>query len=254
MIRMGYIFQKPFNDIMSLLYDNLVPITFRIGFLNCSFKKARETFVRWKTQHFKSVEFKEVSLPIEQALGELQPLSAIPRRWLLVPTASDWVAYFDNGARGPDPVPIIGYLAEQLACQGAIATSIPNTLTEPTRTMSGLYGAVQFELFAPHPTHFLNYERIVSSTNDGGKWRFDANGPVQSFEDTARYQKRRVVDRFTPDMLKSYCYALGIRIDSPDFYRSPSVLVSTSDPLQTSLMALSLAQVQQQMGLVISKV
>ncbi len=234
---------------MSLLYERLAPLTFSIGFLNCSLGKVQEAFIRWSRQNYKSIEYKEVPLSIEQALEDLQPFTAIPRRWLLVPTNSEWVAYFDNGARGPDPVSFVCYLADQLACRGVIATCVPNTLTEATGTKRGLYGAVQFELFAPHKTDFLNYERTVSAANDGGKWRFDAIGTVQSFEDTAAYKKRRVADRFTPEMLKNYCHALGIRVDSPEFYHSPAVLVWTNDPLPDDWGKLSLEEVQTQMGL-----
>jgi hypothetical protein len=90
----------------------------------------------------------------------------------------------------------------------------------------------------------------VSVAFEGGKWSFEANGTVQSFEETTMYHKRRVVDRFTPEMLKRYCYALGILVDVPDFYQTPALLVATSDPLPTGHLALSLVQVQQQMGLV----
>jgi hypothetical protein len=94
----------------------------------------------------------------------------------------------------------------------------------------------------------------VSVAYEAGKWKFDMNGEIQSFEDSAKYQKRHVTDRFTPEMLKKYCYALGIRVDSPDFYQSPTVLVSTDDPLPAGHLTLSLAQAQQKMGFVIGDV
>jgi hypothetical protein len=233
----------------TLLHEKLAPITFRVGFLNSSFTKIQDAFIQWKRQHFRSVQYKGCDLPLENALLELEPLTATPRRWLLVPTTSDWVGYFDNGVRGPDPVPVISHMAAQLGCRGVIATYIPHTLFEETGTTPGLYGAVQFELFAPHKTDFLNYERTVSVAYEGGKWRFDATGAVQSFEDPAKYQNRRIIDRFTPEMLKTYCRALNIDVDSISFYRAPSVLVFASDPLPEGWVAHTIAQAQEQMGL-----
>jgi hypothetical protein len=130
-----------------------------------------------------------------------------------------------------------------------VATSIPNTYSDKTGKGTGLYGAVQFQLFAPHETAFLNYERSVSATNDGGQWSFGADGTVQPFEELETYQKRKIIDRFTPDMLKRYCYALGIRVDSPDFYGPRSVLISSSDPLPADWPKLSLGEVRHKMGL-----
>src|SRR5436190_3114262 len=44
---------------LTVLADKLAPVTFRIGFLNCSFVNDRDAFIQWKSQHFKSIEFKE---------------------------------------------------------------------------------------------------------------------------------------------------------------------------------------------------
>jgi hypothetical protein len=75
-----------------------------------------------------------------------------------------------------------------LACRGIVAVCVPNTLNEETGTKKGLYVAVQFQMFVPHRTDFLNLQRTVAVTNDGGRWRFDANGAVQPFEETERYK------------------------------------------------------------------
>jgi len=249
MIRTGCTYKEAFKhlNMSTLIYEHLAPITFRIGFLNHPFEGASAFFVSWIRQHFKSIESVELSLPIEGALLQLQPLAAIPRRWLFVQAANGWVAYFDNCVRGPDPASTIGYMTEQLGCRGVIATSIPHNPPGNTGINRGIYGAVQFELFSPHKMEFLNYERTVSVAYDT-KWRFDANGAVQSFEDLAKYQNRRIVDRFTTEMLKNYCHALGIRVDSSDFYQNRAILVSSNDPLPDGHLQFSLTEVQQQMG------
>ena len=206
---------------IGLLNNDFAPITFKIGLLNCSYCRAHTAFVEWGKKIYEVVEFEEEDSSLEQKLERLKPLEPVPRQQLMVSTVSDdWVAFFDNGSGGSDPVSTVGYLAQQLACRGLIATAVPNTYKDG----KGLYGAVQFELFAPHCTEFLNYERSVFAANDGGRWAFGATGIGQPFEETEQYTNRRIIDRFTPDMLRRYCHALGVYIESHEFYGRQSVL------------------------------
>jgi len=48
-------------------------------------------------------------------------------------------------------------------------------------------------------TEFLNYERTVSSTFDGSRWVFSADGTEQWFEETEAYKARRIRDQFTSE-------------------------------------------------------
>jgi hypothetical protein len=91
--------------------------------------------------------------------------------------------------------------------------------------------ANRFELYADHPTSFLNIERTIQvGRNDDGGWQFDASGHVQSFEDVAAYRSRRLVDRLTPAMIADYAQALGVQPFDVDFYRDAGWLVTTRDP------------------------
>lgn len=55
-----------------------------------------------------------------------------------------------------------------------------------------------------------------------------AQGEVQPYEQTENYGKRKIVDRFTPEMLESYCAALGIELFNPGFYGEQSLLEHTT--------------------------
>jgi hypothetical protein len=88
---------------------------------------------------------------------------------------------------------------------------------------------VQFELFADHPTDFLNYERTITVTKEATRWEFEADGTVQPFERTEKYKERRIKDRFTPEMLEEYCAALGIRLFDPAFYGPDGWLIEDPD-------------------------
>jgi hypothetical protein len=64
----------------------------------------------------------------------------------------------------------------------------------------------------------LNRIRSISVSNDISGGEFSAQGEIQFFEQTENYQKRKIVERFTPEMLESYCRALGIWLFDESFY------------------------------------
>jgi hypothetical protein len=228
----------------ALLSGAYVPITFSVGFIEQRIDVVQAVFEEWTRRNYRVVETFPVAGDLSQALSQLQPLTVPPRRELLLSTDSQWTAYFDNGTNGPDPRTPVVYLTQQLRCRGLIATNVPHTLTTETRGVRGTYGCVAFELFASAPREFLNYERSISAANDGGQWRFDANGVVQPFEEVDQYSVRRIADRFTPDMLERYCESLGVRLNEDGFYSGSGRLVVIRDPLPRGCEEVTLAEAQ----------
>lgn len=105
-------------------------------------------------------------------------------------------------------------------------------------------GAVQFELFGPLDTEFLNYVRTVSVVFDGSRWQFAATGTEQAFEEVEAYRARRVRDRFTSAMLERYCRALGLEVFDPGFYGLEAVFVESAVPMAPDGLVLTLQQAQ----------
>jgi hypothetical protein len=105
-------------------------------------------------------------------------------------------------------------------------------------------------MFGPLSTDFLNYVRTISVVNDGSRWRFDANGTVQDFEDQAAYARRKVADRFTSEMLVDYAAALGLSAFDPDFFPGPSVLVTNPAVPPIGAKVLSLRETQHWIGII----
>ena len=105
-------------------------------------------------------------------------------------------------------------------------------------------------MFGPLRTHFLNYVRTISVVRETTRWRFDANGTVQEFEDTEAYKRRKVADRFTPSMLIAYADALGLRPFDEDFFPGPSVLVTNPSAPTADAIVLSLRDAQRRAGIV----
>jgi hypothetical protein len=78
--------------------------------------------------------------------------------------------------------------------------------------------------------------------NDGGSWLFSADGLEQPFEEPTRYNARRVVDRFTDDMLERYCRALGIGLFDEAFYGTHAAVINTVQKLAVGSPVMSLEE------------
>ncbi len=142
----------------------------------------------------------------------------------------------------------VGHLAGAIAVEGVTVKSVPGSpaaVGRPARS-----GARQLQMFAPTATEFLNYVRSVSVVRYEARWRFDANGEVQEFEDPEAYKRRRISERFTTSMLVEYAAALGLKPFDDDFYPGPSVLVRDPAPSRPGLLVLSLREAQEREGIV----
>jgi hypothetical protein len=209
---------------MKLLLDNkFAPISSEIGFLETNCQQALREFVRWQEPLYQhrgiSLTQRAVSGPLGEVLSSLLPLTSVERRrYLFVPTTELWVAYFDNGYQGTDTASVISYLAQRMRCRGLRVVGIPNTIQSKGSSPTGYYGAVIFEVYGPEETDFLNYIRSISVVNEGGRWTFDQAGTPFPFEDTERYNRSRVKERFTFEMLRDYLLEFGIRAFDEQFY------------------------------------
>lgn len=236
---------------ITLLSDRFAPTTSRFGFLEVPLDEAARGLQAWRQQLHGRAKATPAGGSLPELLERLAPLTGGVRpRELLVGTAGDrWTAYFDCGFQGTDAVSTVGYLSENLKCQGVALDSTPHTLGTPLET-PGRYGAVQFELFGPLQTDFLNYVRTISASHDGSRWRFDADGVVQAFEQPDRYQARKVRDKFTSEMLAEYAAALGIRPFDETFYASRGVLVETRQRVPRKGHSMSFEDTQRYWGIV----
>lgn len=188
--------------------------------------------------------------PFPDCLEMLPPLigGSRPRELLVAMVDNRWTAYFDCGLRGTDAVGAVGYLSREVRCHGLAVRSSPHTAGANGRPER--WGSVQFELFGPLRTEFINSVRSVYVSHDGSRWEFGATGTVQAFEETERYEAKRVRDRFTSEMLQRYCHALGVDVFNPAAYASEFAQVKSDVVIGPGAMVKSLAEVQQWLGIV----
>lgn len=239
------------SDEATLEGDLYAPVTSAIGFLRAPLEVVAEGLAVWRRQIYGSVRVEHLDGGLFANVSKLEPLTggARPRELVVATRNPEWVSLFDNQVEGGDPITTVGYLARTLAVQGAVVVSIPDA---PARGEGRVarYGARQLEMFAPIDTSFLNYVRTISVVQDGSRWRFDANGTVQDFEDVQAYGRRRVADRFTGAMLAEYAAALGLKPFDSDFFSGPSVLVRNPATPPPGAAVLSLRDAQSRAGIV----
>lgn len=237
------------NDDSYLLNNRYAPLTFNIGFFHAPLTEVRDSFEKWNAELGRKMECHQVSSGLSDALHLLEPLTTLRTRQLLISTKSEWTAYFENRIVGGDAVSVVGYLSQQLGCDGLAISCVPDTLNSNEGRGRGTYGAVSFELFSESATEFLNYERSIAAINDGGKWRFVASGKVQPYEQNEMYKRRSVRERFTCNLLNEYCQAIGIDPFSENYYEPDGVLFVSKAPSIPNFEQISLADARERLGL-----
>lgn len=220
--------------------DSYSPLTSSIGFIRAPLEDVVGALSDWRSQIHGHASVEDLHGSLKENLYRLEPLTGGVRpRELVVSTRNpEWTALFDCGIQGGDQTTTVGFLCSEMQVHGVVVTSIPDV---PASAGVERYGARQFEMFGPLRTEFLNYVRTVSVVRDGQRWRFDAAGTVQDFEDVAAYSSRRVADRLTPQMLVRYSAALGLRPFEEDFYTSPSALIVSSISVPPGGLSMTLA-------------
>jgi hypothetical protein len=236
--------------VITLLADQLAPVTSAIGFIELPLDQAARVLTDWRFDQGRQPEWRPVGGTLPEQVLTLAPLvTGLPPRELLVGLAEpSWTAYFDCGLPGPDPVGVVGRLTRVAKCHGVVVRTIPHTVGTELES-PGRSGAVQFVLLGPLPTETMNYVRSISATYDGSRWMFATDGTPQMFEDAERYKARRIRDRLTSQMVADYCAALGLFPFNPTFYSRRGVLVS-STPAEGAGRSMALSKAQKLLGIV----
>lgn len=234
----------------TLLGERFAPITSSIGYLQLPLDESVDALSSWRRGLVGEVGVEQLKVGFPGALRSLEPLTGgIRPRELLVAFSDRWTAYFDCSLQGTDAVTTIGHLSRTVGRDGLVITTVPHTIGA-RGIKNGRPGSLQFELFGPLPTDFLNYVRSIAVSHDGSKWTFSAAGTVQPFEETDAYRSRRIRDRFTSEMLERYCQALGLRVFDPASYGPDCVLIRTPAEAPSGGYVLALDQVQEWLEIV----
>lgn len=147
--------------------------------------------------------------PYPACLERLPPFEA-PWTRELVMACGSWTAYLNNFVDGGDPSAVGPAVARLLGVRCVVATHTPR------------YGpghqATQLEVTGPGGVPPMMCERSVSASATDGRWEWHAFGTPFPFEDTGRYQARRVRDRFDRGLLVDYLGRLRIHAEDDAAY------------------------------------
>jgi hypothetical protein len=210
----------------ALLNNERAPVTFGGGFIEIPFSEYCNAFASWWKQLGIDFETFSFEAGLKEAMLRLEPLQTPQNRYLVTETRSRWTAIFSNSRGGSDVTSAVSHLCRVLSCRGVTIQCSPSlTKREGNKTAIVSYPATSFTLDGPHGTEWLNEIRHVSTRKDGGPWKFFQRGEVQPFEQVEHYENKHLRDRFTPEMLESYCAALGIVAFDATFYGPRSFLL-----------------------------
>jgi len=210
----------------ALLNNERAPVTFGGGFIEIPFSEYCSAFTSWWKQLGTDVETFSFEADLKEAMLRLEPLQNPQNRYLITETQSRWTAIFSNSRGGSDVTSAVSHLCKVLGCHGVTIQCSPSlTKREENKTSIVSYAATSFTLEGPHETEWLNPIRHVSVRKDGGSWKFFQRGAAQPFERVEHYENKHIRDRFTPEMLESYCAALGILAFDATFYGRKSFLL-----------------------------
>jgi len=201
---------------LAIVRPEFAPITQRAGVLHLSFDRLFEAEEAWRPLHGVDYEFRELQGDLPSQLEQLLPLTG-PRVRELWVDAGDYCVFFDNFVNGSDPQTAID-LSRVHKCRAFLVSASPDSELS--------YGQTRLDVYGPEGKGPLGIVRIISATNDGGRWSWDVSGEPLDFERVEYYRKRRIRDRFTPSLLEEYCSALSIPVFQESFYGTRGLLIS----------------------------
>ena len=145
-------------------------------------------------------------------LEALEPWAMPSWKQILVQTRSNWTAIFSQGS----DIGTHDVVGRRLRCRSLRTSYSPHTVRDGSVVS---FGDCAFWLRNPDDS-----TRSIQ-TSFQSRWRWDLYGEPLEFEDQSAYEAKRIPERFTLARMNSYCRALGIRRNEPDFYLPRGCLI-----------------------------
>ena len=206
------------------LYPHLAPLTFSWGFLQTGLPQGREKLVAWVRGFVPQCEITHLDGPLDDVLGQMQPLTLPASKRLLVSTQSDWVACFDNGANGADLLSLMTTLTSRLNCCGLVIRCATDRRMFSPQDRQDHFTHLGLEVFQPEAEPLVGPTRLVSLSQYYGKWKFTQNGDPLPGENVANYKASPIYRRLTLEGIDTFCQSLGLFPFTPSFYLPNSCL------------------------------
>jgi len=200
-----------------LFANKFAPTTFCVGFLDRDLERIVNVDTNSRSLNGQ-FSFRPVVGDLSTMLQELEPLSGPMTRALWVETKSEWTAYFDNSIGGSDPYGSISYISRLLSCRGVTVSCFPDIKEQSS-------GQMRFDLWGQEPVDAFHCTRSIAATREDDTWSWDVAGMPLSFEKMETYSRKRIKDRFPPELAIQYCLAVGVNPFDESFYAQSGVIV-----------------------------
>jgi hypothetical protein len=132
-------------------------------------------------------------------------------RYIITPTRTNWVIFFDNNIIGDIYWSVFRNMAERLKIR-SVGILIDNN--EIARLQNRPFG---MKFWYADSRDRQTIDRCVTLIRDGNKWEFDQYGDPLPFEKAEVYLNRKKADRLSIALISEYLACLGIDSESDDF-------------------------------------
>lgn len=218
----------------TFLNNELYPLTSRMAFIKKDLSITVNEFIKWQepliAKNNNTLTKTIINDNLKNTILKLCPLTTIEKRkFLFIPTCSEWVAYFDNGHTGTDRT-IPEVLGSNLNCE-MIYMTIDTTTNENI-----------FEYYKMIDGKF-DLRRSIAVIKEG-KWKFHEYGGLLPFEELDRYKTRIVKEKFTIELLEKYLKSYNIDVFNESFYDTikGSIIVNKIGPQYSNTKELTLIE------------
>ncbi|BAU55250.1 hypothetical protein [Mucilaginibacter gotjawali] len=193
-----------------------------MAFIKADVTEIQEALINWQTPLVKrnnnSLSSEEVTGDFNSAYEKLFPMtSGEIRRYLLLPTTSQWVGFIDNIWTGTDRT-----------CPWVLAERLKTEYIHLVYNNTSAESLVDYHSFMAAE---LKTIRTVGVIKENG-WKFQQYGKPLKFEQTENYNNRIVKSRFTFDQLCQFLNYFGINAFDINFYmpEKSAILIKKMGP------------------------
>lgn len=206
--------KQQFLFTLMLLKGKYKPLTDSIFFLKAEIDTFNESFQKWH----KSIDIKyseeKITGKFSDIISCLLPITVpIITKYLIIPTKSEWLAFFDNGILGTDgSAP--SYISEEIIrCQMIRSNCSDKGVVLEYRDPRQSKYKDEYGI-----EHYQNDRYIYYSGLEAKGYKFKTSGQPFPFEDLERYKIKPLKKRFDCELLKKYLLEFNIDAFNPDFY------------------------------------
>jgi hypothetical protein len=170
----------------------------------------------WSMPAGQGLQENRVSGNLREVLQSLLPLTAVGQLQLVVPTNSEWCAYFRNGLTGNNGLAAGELLSKYAGCEAVLiaASERLSAKAEAAGYMPSVGG------LGIHYWRSGTLERYVVLHYES-RWEFYERGEPLPFENTEAYRSRRLPDRLTFEQVEAAAAWFGLRPFDESFYCPP---------------------------------